>query len=56
LHIDSALSFAFQNSFNNKETFTRGVVVVHNGAIVAEQYAPGYNKTQNSWDGQWPKV
>jgi CubicO group peptidase (beta-lactamase class C family) len=44
LHIDSALSFAFQNSFNNKETFTRGIVVVHNGAIVAEQYAPGYNK------------
>ena len=43
-HIDSALSFVFQNSFDNKETFTRAVIVVHNGAIVAEQYAPGYNK------------
>jgi CubicO group peptidase (beta-lactamase class C family) len=43
-HIDSALSFAFHQSFNEKETFTRAVVVVHKGAIVAEQYASGYNK------------
>jgi CubicO group peptidase (beta-lactamase class C family) len=43
--IDSALSFVFQQPFNNKNVYTRAVMVVHNGAIVAEQYAPGYNKT-----------
>ena len=44
-YFDSALSFVFQNSFNGKEVNTKAVVVVHNGAIVAEKYAPGYNKT-----------
>jgi CubicO group peptidase (beta-lactamase class C family) len=44
-YLDSALSFIFQQSFNKKEVFTRAVVVMQNGAIVAEQYAPGYNKT-----------
>lgn len=43
-YVDSAISFAFQQSFLNKNTYTRGIVIVHNGAIVAEQYAPGYNK------------
>ena len=42
--LDSALSFVFQQPFNNKEVFTRAVVVVHNGSIVAEKYATGYNK------------
>ena len=44
-YFDSALSFAFRKSYNGKAVNTKAVVVVHNGAIVAERYAPGYNKT-----------
>jgi CubicO group peptidase (beta-lactamase class C family) len=44
-YLDSALSFVFRKSFNGNEVFTRAVLVVHNGDIVAEKYAPGYNKT-----------
>ena len=44
-YFDSALSCAFRKSFNDREVFTRAVLIVHNGDIVAEKYAPGYNKT-----------
>src|SRR5688572_20531754 len=44
-HLDSALSFVFRKSLNGNEVYTRAVLVVHNGDIVAEKYAPGYNKT-----------
>lgn len=43
--LDSAISFVFHQSFNSKKVHTRAVLVVHGGDIVAEQYAPGYNKT-----------
>jgi CubicO group peptidase (beta-lactamase class C family) len=42
--LDSALSFVFKQPFNDKDVYTRAVLVVHNGAIVAERYAPGYDK------------
>ncbi len=41
--IDSAIAFVFQQPFASNEVPTRAVLVVHNQAIVAEQYAPGYN-------------
>jgi len=44
-YFDSALSFIFQKSYNGKEVNTKAVLIVQNGAIVAEKYAPGYNKT-----------
>ena len=43
--LDTAISFVFNHRYKNKEVYTRALLVVHNGAIVAEQYAPGYNKT-----------
>lgn len=42
-YLDSALSFVLQ-PFNGKEVYSRAVVVVHKGAIVAEQYSQGYTK------------
>lgn len=42
--IDSAISFVFEQPFNDKNVHTRALVVVHHGNIVAERYAPGYNK------------
>lgn len=43
IKLDSALKIAFQPQFENKETYTRAVLVVHDGKIIAEKYAPGYN-------------
>src|SRR5215203_1213431 len=42
--LDTAISFVFNHRYKNKEVYTRALLVVHNGAIVAEQYEPGYNK------------
>ena len=42
--IDSAISFAFQQPFADKEVHTRAVLIIQNQSIVAEKYAPSYNK------------
>jgi CubicO group peptidase (beta-lactamase class C family) len=43
-YLDSAISFVFKQQYHNKKVYTRAVVVLQNGAIVAEQYGQGYNK------------
>jgi len=44
--LEKARTYAFQKGKN-----TQGVVVVHNGVIVSEWYAPGSNK--DSWEASW---
>lgn len=41
--LDSAIATAFRPTFQNKAVHTRAILVVHNGKIIAEKYAPGYN-------------
>jgi CubicO group peptidase (beta-lactamase class C family) len=41
--LDSALHLAFQPRFQNKDVHTRAVVIVKDGRIIAEQYAPGFS-------------
>ncbi|MGE5519667.1 MAG: serine hydrolase domain-containing protein [Candidatus Dadabacteria bacterium] len=42
--MDSALKFVFHHKYKEKDANTRAVLVVQNGKIIAERYAPGYNK------------
>jgi CubicO group peptidase (beta-lactamase class C family) len=42
--LNKALSFLFDHSFNGKAALTRAALIVYKGKIVAERYAPGYNK------------
>jgi len=44
--LEKARAYAFQKGKN-----TQGVVVVHNGVIVSEWYAPGSDK--DSWEASW---
>jgi len=47
--VDPALKAALDNAFaepaNGPHRYTRAVVVVHDGRIIAERYAPGYGPT-----------
>jgi CubicO group peptidase (beta-lactamase class C family) len=42
--LDSAIAFAFNHQYQNKDVFTRALLIVHNDTIIAEKYAPGYNR------------
>jgi CubicO group peptidase (beta-lactamase class C family) len=42
--LEAAVDFAFAEPEPEKPRRTRGVVVVHRGRIVAERYAPGFDK------------
>jgi CubicO group peptidase (beta-lactamase class C family) len=42
--LHDAITTAFQDQFNKKPVLTRALLIVHRGRIVAEQYAPGYDK------------
>jgi CubicO group peptidase (beta-lactamase class C family) len=42
--LHEAITTAYQEQYNNKPVLTRALLIVHNGKIVAEQYAPGYDK------------
>lgn len=40
----TAVNKAFEEPFKDKKVRTRAVVVLYNGELVAEKYAPGFNK------------
>lgn len=42
--LQSAISNVFNADFNKKKTFTRAVLVIYDGQIAGEQYAPGFDK------------
>ncbi len=44
--IEGAFEYAFR-----PEQYTQGVVIIRGGALVAERYAPGYDR--NSWAASW---
>ncbi|MBI3981742.1 MAG: serine hydrolase [Gemmatimonadetes bacterium] len=49
--LESALDWAFNDAGLARPQYTRGVVAVYEGKIIAERYAPGfgYNTPQISW-------
>ena len=42
--LGEAIKTIFAHQYNKKPVLTRALLIVHNNQIVAEQYAPGYNK------------
>jgi len=42
--LDRAVSDAFSDETPNRDIDTRAIIVVYDGRIVAERYAPGYNR------------
>jgi CubicO group peptidase (beta-lactamase class C family) len=42
--LDSAIAFAFNHQFQDKDVFTIALLIVRNDTIIAEKYAPGYNR------------
>lgn len=42
--LNAAVDWAFREHFTNKKTRTRAVVIVHDGQLIAEKYAHGFNK------------
>jgi CubicO group peptidase (beta-lactamase class C family) len=42
--LGKAIKTIFEHQYNKKPVLTRALLVIHNNQIVAEQYAPGYNK------------
>jgi len=42
--LDKAVNNVFTDSFENKRPITRAVIVLYNGQIVSERYAPGFDK------------
>jgi hypothetical protein len=42
--LQKAIDNAMHSTYKKKASETRGIVVVYKGAIVGEQYAPGFNK------------
>jgi len=49
--VERAIAKSFEEPLPEVPRYTRGVVVVHKGQLIAEQYAPGYdmNTPQLSW-------
>ncbi len=49
--LSAALDFAFDEPYPDKQRGTRGMVVVYDGALIAERYANGYHKDMpiTSW-------
>src|SRR5688572_10019371 len=42
--LDSAIAFAFNHQFLDKDVNTRALLVVHKDSIITERYAKGYHK------------
>ncbi|MGZ3925055.1 MAG: serine hydrolase domain-containing protein [Flavisolibacter sp.] len=42
--LQEATRTAFVEQYNKKPVLTRALLIIHNNRIIAEQYAPGYNK------------
>ena len=49
--VQAAIAKSFEEPLPEAPRYTRGVVVIHKGQLVAEQYAPGFDKNtpQLSW-------
>jgi hypothetical protein len=47
--LNAAVNKTFTEPYKNKQQRTRAVIVVYNGQIVAEQYAPGFGKNQKMY-------
>lgn len=45
LALGKAIDDAFEDTTENQTIDTRAIIVVHEGEIIAERYAPGYDKT-----------